>query len=85
MQKPLLVNMCPKCGSRLHLGSQGRSSGGERIVSVLCQFLLAVVYSGEQQWDGFGNGKTLKRADEPAQVALSSVKRKIKQLLKNMW
>lgn len=55
------------------------------MVSILCQSLLAVLYSGEQQWGGFGNGETLKKADELAQVALNSVKWKIKQLLKGMW
>lgn len=54
------------------------------MVSVLCQSLLAVVYSAEQQWDGFDDGEALKKADELAQVALNSAKWKIRRLLKGM-
>lgn len=54
------------------------------MVSVLRQSLLAVVFSAEQQWDGFGDEKALKKADELAQVALNSAKWKIRQLLKGM-
>lgn len=35
----------------------------ERMMSVLRHCLLAVVYSREQQWDGFGNGEALKSVE----------------------
>lgn len=56
----------------------------ERMVSVLHQCLPTVVYSREQQWDGFGNEEALKSVEVLAQVVLNSVKLKIKQLLKCM-
>lgn len=48
----------------------------ERMVSVLHQCLVAVVYYGEQQWDRFGNGEALKSVEVLTREDLHSAKLK---------
>lgn len=48
----------------------------ERMVSVLHQCLVAVVYYSEQQWDRFGNGEARKSVKVLTQEDLHSAKLK---------